>query len=199
MNDRHGDELERRIEEAARTLPRLEPSESLWRRIENRLQEENPVRSDAGQTALPLRSRWREFFSGSPRLAYAAYTVVILLGIAAGAYFVTHREGARTAQESTQRTSEELYEEARSDIQQAMHFYERAIVKLSVLAERNEGNLDPRFVELQKEKIGLLRASISECKSALEDNQVHPQVQHYLLTAYTELQTALQEMANAKN
>jgi hypothetical protein len=80
-----------------------------------------------------------------------------------------------------------------------MYYYERAISKLSVLAERNEGKLDPQFVALQRDKIALLRSSIDECKTALAKNRTHPEVQHYLLLAYNDLQSTLQQMVNRAN
>ena len=91
-------------------------------------------------------------------------------------------------------SSEDILLEANKDIEQAIFYYERAIKKLTLLAEHNEEHLDPSFVAVQKEKIELLRRSISECKTALSENRAHPRVQHSLLTAYNDLQETLQEM-----
>jgi hypothetical protein len=95
--------------------------------------------------------------------------------------------------------SEDVLFDAQQDIDQAIRYYESAISKLTVLAERNIPNLDPDFVSLQKERITVLRESIDECKQALEKNKLHPEVQFYLLTAYNDLQGTLQEMINKTN
>lgn len=160
------------------------------------------VRADDGAFFAWLRS----VTGAGPRTSIALLVVLLLLGTAAGISVMTRHvdrievrvsqpdDATTGAADTTDVTRLEL--EARDDIAQAIRFYERAIAKLEVLAARNEPNLDSTFVSLQRERIRMLRTSIDECKTALAENAGHPDVQHYLLTAYTDLQSALQELAH---
>lgn len=164
--------------------------------------EHERIRADDGAFFAWLRS----VTGAGPRTSLVLLVVLLLFGTAAGVFVMTrhvHRVDVRMMQsgdtdpgaaDSTDASRLEL--EARDDIAQAIHFYERAIAKLEVLAARNEPNLDSTFVSLQRERIRMLRVSIDECKTALAENAGHPDVQHYLLTAYTDLQSALQELAH---
>jgi hypothetical protein len=195
MNTQRDDELDRRIEHAAASLPMLDPPDSLWQGIQAELRTETPRDAEIGAM---MWLRWRLAFLAQPRWTYAAFSLLLIAGLAVSIYIVAERQHTR-GDLARNISSEQLLTEARDDIDQAMFFYERAIDKLSVLAEQNEHNLEPGFVALQKEKIRSLRAAIVECKTALHQNRYHPDVQQYLLTAYVDLQSTLQEMATRKN
>lgn len=194
-DDWNRSELDRVIDETAAKLPRVDPPEHLWKRIESDLREVQRQES----TESSRTPRWlglRLLFASRPRLALAGYGVILLLGLTAAVYLLTSRLDVAEQDIAAPLESNQLMEEARDDIDQAMFFYERAIEKLTVLAERNEKNLDPEYVAVQKEKIASLHVAITECKSALGQNRYHPDVQQYLLTAYIDLQNTLQEMAS---
>lgn len=181
------------IERAVRRLPEREPDPSLWPRIEEALREEQ--RTAASQEANGFLPRLTQSFR-IPALNLMLYAVVILVGAAMSWYLLSdyarqHDQPAAATQDRNERLLD-----AQSDIEQAIFYYERAIGKLSVLAEESEAELDPQFVALQKDKIALLRESIDECKTALKKNGAHPEVQHYLLAAYTDLQHTLQAMVS---
>lgn len=181
-------------ERLARGLSRRVPSDTLWPRIETALRDEQ--RREAETPPNPIERLARLFQLRAA--TFAMYAVILLVGAGMSWYLLrdyAQRSEAMAARES----SEEMMREARSDIEQAMFYYERAISKLTVLAERNEDKLDPEFVALQKDKIALLRESIDECKTALARNSTHPEVQHYLLLAYNDLQNTLQLMVNRAN
>ena len=187
--------IDERIERAMRNLKTHEPLPHVWKQIESGLAHE-----DAGSphpASMSFRSAFslRDLFLPQSPWALAGYAVVILLGIAASVYILGGRKSVSTMETAGLRPSQELITDVQDDIDQAMYYYERAITRLEILASRNEKNLDPGYVALQREKINLLHSSISDCKAALHRNTRHPQVQNYLLTAYMELQTALQEMA----
>jgi hypothetical protein len=198
MNTQRDDELDRRIEKAAASLPLLDPPATLWRSIEAELLPAQQHTHRPSHDGFLLRLRWRLAFLAQPRWTYAAYSMLLVAGLAVSIYLVAERSHSNTDL-ARNISSEQLLTEARDDIDQAMFFYERAIAKLSVLAEQNEHNLEPGFVALQKEKIRSLRSAIVECKTALHQNRYHPDVQQYLLTAYVDLQSTLQEMATRKN
>ena len=195
MNTQRDDELDRRIEHAAASLPKLDPPDSLWQGIQAELRAETPREEEIGALVW---LRWRLAFLAQPRWTYAAWSLLLIAGLAVSIYLVSERQHTR-GDLARNISSDQLLTEARDDIDQAMFFYERAIDKLSVLAGQNEHNLEPGFVALQKEKIRSLRAAIVECKTALHQNRYHPDVQQYLLTAYVDLQSTLQEMATRKN
>lgn len=186
----HPDDLER----LARGLPRHDAPDTLWPRIEHSLREEQ--RRAAEQPAGFIERLARGFQIRAVTLAL--YTVILLVGVGMSWYLL--RDYTQRGQSDVETaSSDEMMQDAQSDIEQAMFYYERAISKLTVLAERNESKLDPRFVALQKDKIALLHSSIDECKTALERNGTHPEVQHYLLLAYNDLQSTLQQMVNRAN
>jgi hypothetical protein len=197
----HDDEWDARIERIAASLPAQDPPEHLWKRIEADIAYEKmhpEVHAHATEDSTLQWLRWRLAFLAQPRWSMAAYSVLLIAGLAVSVVIVSMRtHDTRTA--SVRTSSEQLLSEARDDIDQAMFFYERAITKLAVLAKQNEKNLDPRFVALQNEKILSLRTAIAECKTALDENRYHPDVQQYLLTAYVDLQTTLQELATKSN
>lgn len=180
------------IERAVRRLPEREPDASLWARIEETLREEQ--RTAARQEANGFLPRLAQSFR-MPALNLMLYAVVILVGAAMSWYLLSDYARQHEQPAAAQDRNERLMD-AQSDIEQAIFYYERAIGKLAVLAEESEANLDPQFVALQKDKIALLRESIDECKTALKKNGAHPEVQHYLLAAYTDLQHTLQAMVS---
>jgi hypothetical protein len=204
-NDDPGREAPRRepaapgIEQLARSLPRREAPDALWPRIEGILREEQ--RRAAEQPAGFFERIARGF--RIPAATLALYAVILLVGAGMSWYLLkefAQREYSRMEEASVGLgSSEDMLQDAQSDIEQAMFYYERAIAKLTVLAERNQDKLDPQFVALQKDKIELLRSSIDECKTALEKNGMHPEVQHYLLLAYNDLQSTLQQMVTRAN
>lgn len=180
------------IARAVRRLPEREPDDALWPRIEEALREEQ--RSAPSQEANSFLSRLTQSFR-MPALNLMLYAAVILVGAAMSWYLLSDYARQHDQPAASQDRNERLLD-AQSDIEQAIFYYERAIGKLSVLAEESEADLDPQFVALQKDKIALLRESIDECKTALKKNGAHPEVQHYLLAAYTDLQHTLQAMVS---
>ena len=183
------DDLERFVER----LPRHEPGDALWTRIEHSLREEQRAARDA-QTDPGIIERLARLFRVRGRTVVVS-AVMLLVGVAMSWLLLsdyTLRQDERLAAEE----SDEMLLDAESDIRQAIFYYERAIDKLTVLAERSEDQLDPKFVALQKDKIELLRASIAECKAAMRINGANPDVQHYLFAAYTDLQQTLQHMVS---
>ncbi len=182
------------LERMARGLPRRDAPDSLWPRIEQSLREEQRRAAEQPEGFIERIARAFRI----PAVTLALYAVILLVGAGMSWYllreYTQHDEPAVTAQ-----SSDEMMRDAQSDIEQAMFYYERAIGKLTVLAERNEEKLDPQYVALQKDKIALLRSSIDECKTALAKNSTHPEVQHYLLLAYNDLQSTLQQMVNRAN
>ncbi len=129
-----------------------------------------------------------------PRIRTVLYALAIVLGIGASIILLQKPGGDTRQAGDLGDTEQEMLFDAQADIDQAIRYYESAISKLTVLAENNVPNLDTTFVALQRERIAELRTSIDECKQALKENKLHPEVQFYLLTAYNDLQGTLQEM-----
>lgn len=186
-SDKHNGDVERLVKK----LPMEDPPDTLWPRIESALREEqqSPVDEAPG-----LFARLADMFRVRA-LTLAAGVVVILIGVGMS-WMLIRDYTERRDQSALAQDNEDIMLDAQSDIDQAIFYYERAIEKLTVLAERSAGELDPSFVKLQKEKITLLRASIEECKTAMNVNGSHPEVQHYLFAAYTDLQHTLQQMVS---
>jgi hypothetical protein len=189
------------LERLARSLPDSSPPDELWSRIEAGLRKEQ-------SSARTRRFRFRDslnvplWFSKRPSLSYVSYGMIVFVGILISGYLLFFRTHPATSPEefaSAGPTGEEMLLDAQDDIDQAIYFYERAIDKLTKLADRNAKRLNPQFVQLQNERIEMLKKSIIECKAALAENKSHPQVQHYLLVAYNDLQNTLQELATKTN
>ncbi|MBE0644789.1 MAG: hypothetical protein IH600_11965 [Bacteroidetes bacterium] len=183
------------LERMARDLPRRDAPDSLWPRIEQSLREEQRRAAERPESFVDRLARAFRV----PAVTLALYGVILLVGAGMSWYLLREYAQRDEATAIATQSSDEMMHDAQSDIEQAMFYYERAIGKLTVLAERNEGKLDPQFVALQKDKISLLRSSIDECKAALAKNGTHPEVQHYLLLAYNDLQSTLQQMVNRAN
>jgi hypothetical protein len=184
------DRMDERIDRALRSAPLQQPADDLWPLIERHLREvqtETSRSSNAG-AGLP-----HVHFGRRPLVTAALYALLIITGVAMSILLLVRERSIPTTHD-TAVTSEEMLDSAQADIAQAVRYYDRAVNTLTVLAERNERNLDPRYVSAQKEKIALLRASIEECKTALRTSGPHPEVQHYLLAAYNDLQSTLQSM-----
>ncbi len=186
------EDMEKELERLSGSLPSRTPSGELWQRIETGLRQEQLKNEATREKELTF---FRRIFLATkkPVVVFSAYAVMILAGIAMSFYLLTDSRQLNI-EFFAMDTSEDILLEANKDIEQAIFYYERAIKKLTVLAEHNEEHLDPSFVAVQKEKIELLRESITECKTALNENHAHPRVQHSLLTAYNDLQETLQEM-----
>lgn len=186
------EDQEKELERLARSLPPQIPSDELWHRIDTDLRQ---VQREKQSVQEEQHTIFKHLFvtTKKPAAVFTAYAVMILAGIVMSLYLLTDSKQL-DIQFFASDEHEDILLEANKDIEQAIFYYERAIKKLTVLAEQNEERLDPSFVTLQKEKIELLRASISECKIALSENRSHPRVQHSLLTAYNDLQETLQQM-----
>lgn len=191
----HDDSLDRRIEEAASKLPPHEPSPSLWPIIHGRLRAERD-RVDSQASILPFPGFFQRWFGKrAPMLAYVTYAVILTVGIATSIYLINDRSQPVSEIVSFDGPVEPGYiEEVQADIEQAMFYYERAIEKMSLQLLSESNTIDPELAALRTERIAYLRNSIADCKQALKNNRSNPVVQHYLLTAYADLQNVLQEM-----
>lgn len=189
------DSLDRRIEEAARKLPLHEPSHSLWPIIHGRLRAERDT-FDSQTSILPFPAFFqRRFGKRAPMFAYVTYAVILMVGIATSIYLINDRSQTTSEIVSFDGPVEPGFtEEVQADIEQAMFYYERAIEKMSLQLLHERSTIDPELAALRAERITYLRNSIEDCKKALKSNRSNPVVQHYLLTAYADLQNVLQEM-----
>ncbi len=186
--DRERDELER----LASSLPPVEPRKELWARIETDLRDIQ--RRNASMPENPGLVERLAALLRRPALRVATVVLLLLGGTGMGWYLIQDYGRRHETAATEDSKPDDMLTQAREDIEQAMFYYERAIEKLSIAAQEREHKLDPEFVALQKAKISMLRESITECKTTLRDNGLHPRVQHYLLAAYSDLQTTLQEM-----
>jgi hypothetical protein len=190
--EQHENEGRDELERLASSLHGMDPPDTLWQRIESELR--SMQQRDAEKREHSMLEHIGRLFR-RPALRFAVYALLLLSGSGMGWYLLQDygkRHDLFSFSEAD--SSGDILQDAREDIEQAMFYYERAIEKLSVAAQERESELDPEFVALQKEKIRLLRESIDECKTTLRDNGLHPRVQHYLLAAYSDLQSTLQEM-----
>jgi len=89
-----------------------------------------------------------------------------------------------------------LQTEAVSDINEAQKYYLSAIQKLTVLADANKENIEPKLLAMYKEKLALIDESITECRQILEENIFNVNAQRFLFTAYQKKIDTLQEMAD---
>ncbi len=190
--DRSDQEIERLIEASLRTFPHNDPPDSLWPRITDDLRRSSGA-AEAGNTRRMARPVRRPVFLPLRWVLYPVAALLIVAGGIAAWDFVRTEPPTPSASERADATR--LYEAASDDLDHAMEYYENAIAKLTALARQNEQSLDPEYAALQKERISHLRQAVDECKASFLRNRYNEEVRGYLITAYTGLQKALEEMA----
>jgi hypothetical protein len=173
----------REISAAALTMHKEWESPALWPQIENSLQTEiarpRGWRSWFADLNLVPRMRWQ--------IALATFVFVAASGI--GTWLLMHHNTSTPANDAHL-----LTDQAVQQVEQAQKNYEQSIDKLARLAEPKLNAASTPLLKNYREKLDLLNAAISECRTNLERNQANAYLRSELLSFYQEKQQTLEQV-----
>jgi len=173
----------REISAAALTMHKEWESPALWPRIENSLQKE---------TARP--SGWRSWFADLnliPKIRWqmALATLVFVAASSMGVWFLMHRNVSTPTNDAHL-----LTDQAVQQVEQAQKTYEQSIDKLAKLAEPKLDAASTPLLKNYREKLNLLDAAISDCRTNLDKNRANAYLRSELLSFYQEKQQTLEQV-----
>lgn len=166
------------ISAAAQSLRREWPSPTLWPRIEQSMRQTESERTSDGKHAAAL---WL-------RLAAAA---ALVIAVAGGGWLYVRQPSSTGASAEQLLSASALREIERTEAQ-----YASAIERLSVVATSTTDADPSPLVQIHKEKLALIDASIAELREAIAANQFNTRLRQELLAMYREKRSTLEEMLN---
>ena len=172
----------RAIAGVAPKLDAPEPSDMVWKKIRAGLADADrrPSRAQIGSERRPL------FGLGVPALRHAAVAALAVILVVSGV-FVGLRLGRQGRPEGPE--ASERYTLAKLD--EAEHYYQKAIRSLSEAFASEKGALAPQVVELFDRNLAVIDATIRACRAAVLAEPDDLQARSFLLAAYTQKVTLL--------
>jgi len=163
-------------------LPLHAPSNSLWTRIQQDLDQERPRVAFPRLTAWWMRVKTSTYRLSMPQLAAAAAALVIV--VSAGALFLRHDSGSpgQMAVGTGQSRPDEFSPLSNVDLKQI----EDQISRLSENVERRMDNWDPEIRESFEKNLYYVNQCLVECRHQLNDNPADDVAQELMLNAYRE-------------
>jgi hypothetical protein len=173
----------REISAAAITMHKEWESPALWPRIENSLQKE-----------MARPSGWRSWFADLnlvPKMRWqAALATLIFVAVSGtGAWLLMHRNASTPTNDAHL-----LTDQAVQQVEQAQKTYEQSIDKLAKLAEPKLDAASTPLLKNYREKLNLLDAAISDCRTNLDKNRANAYLRSELLSFYQEKQQTLEQV-----
>lgn len=173
----------REISAAALTMHKEWESPALWPRIENSLQKE-----------MARPSGWRSWFADLnlvPKMRWqvALATLVFVAASSIGAWILMHRNTTAPTNDAHL-----LTDQAVQQVEQAQKTYEQSIDKLAKLAEPKLDAASTPLLKNYREKLNLLDAAISDCRTNLDKNRANAYLRSELLSFYQEKQQTLEQV-----
>jgi hypothetical protein len=173
----------REISAAALSMHKEWESPALWPRIENSL-----------QTEMAQPRGWRSWFADlnlvpQMRWQLALATLVFVAASSTGAWFLMHRNVSTPTNDAHL-----LTDQAVQQVEQAQKTYEQSIDKLAKLAEPKLDTASTPLLKNYREKLNLLDAAISDCRTNLDKNRANAYLRSELLSFYQEKQQTLEQV-----
>jgi hypothetical protein len=173
----------REISAAALTMHKEWESPALWPRIENSL-----------QTEIARPRGWRSWFADLnlvPKMRWqiALATLVFVAASSMGAWLLMHRSASTPTNDAHL-----LTDQAVQQVEQAQKTYEQSIDKLAKLAEPRLDAASTPLLKNYREKLNLLDAAISDCRTNLDKNRANAYLRSELLSFYQEKQQTLEQV-----
>lgn len=167
----------------AKRLPHPEPTPSAWRKISAAVREQG---CPAGSLAVGKKI-WRPgmFKTSKSRFALAALALVIVGGV------IVVEFRSRQFEPSLQEGSVEF---TVAKLEEAQRYYEKAIQALSDAVQSQQNGLNPLLAEVFMDNLKALDASIQACRQMIEKDPNNLAARSYLLTAYREKVSFLEQM-----
>jgi len=175
----------------------VEPADSVWERVKNRLQAEvipglqEESARNAREKLAENRIPW--FKQPSTAIRYAMATIVFVALVAAA--FFLGRNFEKTARPQLQAAAGNP---ALQKIQEAEYYYKKAIESLFQAVRESENNLPPEMVEVWQANLNVLDRTIERCQQAVNDQPDNFQAREYLLSAYNSKLNFLNNMLETK-
>ncbi len=173
----------REISAAAVTMHKEWESPALWPRIEKSL-----------QTEIARPRGWRSWFSNfnfAPQMRWqmTLATLVLIAVSGMGAWLLLHRNASTPSNDAHL-----LTDQAVQQVEQAEKTYEQSIDKLAKLAEPKLNAASTPLLKNYREKLNLLDAAISDCRTNLDKNRANAYLRSELLSFYQEKQQTLEQV-----
>ncbi|MEW5901643.1 MAG: zf-HC2 domain-containing protein [Acidobacteriota bacterium] len=173
------------IVEKAKSLTSLEPSPAAWPKILA------GVRESGRESALPVGQKrgWLAALWNPVALRYAA-AALALVAIVGLVVRLGPWRGAGGAKGSLAFTVAKL--------QEAQRYYEKAIQSLSEAIASQKNGMDPQLAVVFQRNLEAMDATIQACQNMIGKDPDNLTVRTYLLTAYREKVSFLEEMMGLK-
>jgi hypothetical protein len=173
----------REISAAALSMHKEWESPALWPRIEHSL-----------QTEMARPRGWRSWFADLdlvPKMRWqvALATLVFVAASGMGAWLLMHRNVSTPTNDTHL-----LTDQAVQQVEQAQKTYEQSIDKLAKLAEPKLDAASTPLLKNYREKLNLLDAAISDCRTNLDKNHANAYLRSELLSFYQEKQQTLEQV-----
>jgi len=173
----------REISAAALTMHKEWESPALWPRIVHSL-----------QTEMARPRGWRSWFADLnlvPKMRWqvALATLVFIAASSMGAWLLMHRNVSTPTNDAHL-----LTDQAVQQVEQAEKSYEQSIDKLAKLAEPKLDAASTPLLKNYREKLNLLDAAISDCRTNLDKNRANAYLRSELLSFYQEKQQTLEQV-----
>jgi len=171
------------IVERAKGFAELEPSAEVWPRIAaavGRALREEPEAAGERRNRLPA-------FGKPARWAVAAAAALVL--VSAGVVLIRQRPGSAAGS-----ANERSVEFTLAKLQEAQEYYEKAIGALNEAVRSQEGDLDPRLTEAFSRNLAAIDETIQACRQIVQQDPDNLTARAYLLTAYREKVSFLEEL-----
>ncbi len=175
------------IAREARDLPSLSPSPSAWQKIAAGLRTVQPEKAapeEKKRTWIPsllLFPGWR-------------YALASLLALAiVGGLVISLKPWRREAP-----VEKGSFEYTLAKLEEAQSYYERAIAALNDAVQAQGNGLNPELAEVFKENIEAMDRTIQACQQMVVKDPNNLTTRAYLLTAYRDKVTFLEEYMGAK-
>lgn len=176
-----------KIAREASSLPSLLPSPSAWQKIAAGLRSAQPdeVRSWEKKRA------WFPAFWLAPGLRYAYAGLLALVII--GGLVISLKPWRREVP-----VPEGSFDYTLAKLEEAQGYYEKAIAALNDAVRAQENGLSPELAEVFKQNIEAMDRTIQACQQMVAGDPNNLTTRAYLLTAYREKVTFLEQYMGAK-
>lgn len=171
----------KKIAGTARGLKALSPSNKTWFKIASRIKEEQ-----AG-ARRPVRMRQRRLFLSPRTLGWVVSTALLLLVLV----------GALTVGPKLWRAEKSPQQYVLSKLEEAERHHQKAIAALWEAVSAQKETLDPQLSAVFQKNLDIIDTSISDCKQAVLSQPDSIDSRNYLLAAYKEKSSLLEEMMAA--
>ena len=176
-----------KIAREARELPSLMPSPSAWQKIAAGVRSAQPEEAASEEK----KRAWFPAFWLSPGLRYAFAGLLALVII--GALVISLKPWRQEA-----RVEKGSFEYTLAKLEEAQGYYEKAIAALNDAVKVQGNGLSPELAEVFKQNIEAMDKTIQACQQMIAKDPNNLTTRAYLLTAYREKVTFLEEYMGAK-